>query len=216
MNDTPLVSIIVPIYNASEWLTGSFRSFERQTYDDIEWILVDDGSADESADLCASWCRKDAARRRFIHKENGGASSARNLGLSYATGDYVMFWDADDEQDPSACQTMVESVMQRDDSAVVVCAIRRVLPDGSQVDLFTCDQHALTSEQALDEWFGGGYQRVPIRSSFQDPYSSITISDSRRVSRMKMSCGRQRFCHRRIPSCCSVSRCIATSPARAA
>ena len=63
--DQPKVSLIVPVYNAEKWLPTSFRSFERQTYSNAEWVLVDDGSVDGSAALCSNWCSVDPEKRRF-------------------------------------------------------------------------------------------------------------------------------------------------------
>jgi len=121
--------LIVLVYNAEKWLPVSFRSFEGQTYSNAEWVLVDDGSVDGSAALCSKWCSVDPKKRRFVRKTNGGASSARNVGLDAATGDYVLFWDSDDEQDPKAIEKMVRGLPSA--NGVAVCAIRRVLPDGS-------------------------------------------------------------------------------------
>lgn len=155
----PKVSVIVPVYNAERWLPASFSSFEGQTYANTEWILVDDGSADSSAELCASWCGRDPAHRSLVRKENGGASSARNAGLGAATGDYVLFWDSDDEQDPAAIEKMAESLPEPD--GVVVCSIRRVLPDGSHRDLFGCERHVAKPEDAVGEWLRGGVSSGP-------------------------------------------------------
>ena len=150
----PKVTVIVPVYNAARWLPASFRSFERQTYANTEWVLVDDGSADSSAELCSSWCGRDPAHRRLVRKENGGASSARNVGLDAATGDYVLFWDSDDEQDPTTIEKMVEGVPCP--GGVAVSSIRRVLPDGSHRDLFSCERHTMKPEGAVAAWLQGG------------------------------------------------------------
>lgn len=155
----PKVTVIVPVYNAARWLPASFRSFERQTYANTEWVLVDDGSADSSAELCSSWCGRDPAHRRLVRKENGGASSARNVGLDVAVGDYVLFWDSDDEQDPTAIEKMVEGIPGP--GGVVVSSIRRVLPDGSHRDLFSCERHTMKPEGAVAAWLQGGVSSGP-------------------------------------------------------
>ena len=153
MKNQPKVSLIVPVYNAEKWLPVSFRSFEGQTYSNTEWVLVDDGSVDGSAALCSKWCSVDSKKRRFVRKTNGGASSARNVGLDAATGDYVLFWDSDDEQDPKAIEKMVRGLPSA--NGVAVCAIRRVLPDGSWCDIFTCKYHVVEPDAAIGEWLGG-------------------------------------------------------------
>lgn len=154
MTSSPKVSVVVPVYNGARWLPTTFASFENQTYGNIEWVLVDDGSTDDSASLCAHWCSGDSARRCLVRKENGGVSSARNVGFDHAQGDYIFFWDCDDEQDADVIEKMVASVDGPDE--VVVSSIRRVLPDGSHYDLFACERHEATPEGALAEWLRGG------------------------------------------------------------
>ena len=90
-----LVSIVVPVYNAEKYIDRCVQSLTEQTYPEIEIILVDDGSPDASGKLCDVWSEKDT-RIKVIHKENGGASSARNAGIEVATGSYISFVDADD------------------------------------------------------------------------------------------------------------------------
>ncbi len=89
------VSVIIPVYNVSEYLPKSVESALKQTERDIEVILVDDGSTDISGTVCDLYANRDG-RVRVIHKENGGLSSARNAGTAAATGEYVMFLDGDD------------------------------------------------------------------------------------------------------------------------
>lgn len=95
MTKTPLISIIIPIYNVEKYLDKGIRSVLSQTYDNIEVILVDDGSPDDSGSICDVHAKNDR-RIRVIHKENGGVSSARNAGLDIAKGAYIMFIDGDD------------------------------------------------------------------------------------------------------------------------
>lgn len=90
-----LISIIVAVYNVKDYLQDCLSSILAQTYDNIEVILVDDGSTDESSDLCEQ-ARKEDCRVRVLHKQNGGLSDARNAGLSISRGEYVTFVDGDD------------------------------------------------------------------------------------------------------------------------
>jgi glycosyltransferase involved in cell wall biosynthesis len=90
-----LVSVVVPVYNVEKYLDRCVQSILKQTYSDIEIILVDDGSTDNSGTMCEDWKKRDK-RIIAIHKENGGLSDARNHGLKYATGDYICFIDSDD------------------------------------------------------------------------------------------------------------------------
>ena len=103
-----LISVIVPAYNAEPYLETCLNSLLAQTYRETEVILVDDGSTDNSGRLCDAFARKDA-RLRVLHKENGGASSARNAGLCAATGKYVYFLDSDDRVVPEFLEKLLDS-----------------------------------------------------------------------------------------------------------
>ena len=94
-NKQPLVSIIIPIYKAQDTLQRCIESIITQAYTHLELILVDDGSPDSSGDLCDCYALRDS-RIKVIHKENGGVSSARNIGLQHTIGQYITFVDADD------------------------------------------------------------------------------------------------------------------------
>ncbi len=95
MDNTYLISIIVPVYNVEKYLRKCIDSIIYQTYQNIEIILVDDGSKDASGQICDEYAEKDA-RITVIHKENGGVSIARNRGLDIAMGQWILFVDADD------------------------------------------------------------------------------------------------------------------------
>lgn len=104
--ESPLVSVIVPIYNISEYVDACVTSIIHQTYSNIEIVLVDDGSTDISGALCDKWGKKDK-RIRVIHKPNGGLSDARNAGLEVATGKYICFVDGDDTVEPDLLSTTI-------------------------------------------------------------------------------------------------------------
>ena len=90
-----LVSVIVPIYNVESFLDECMQSIASQTYENLEIILVDDGSPDNCPAMCDAWVEKDS-RIKVIHKENGGLSDARNAGIEIATGEWLLFIDSDD------------------------------------------------------------------------------------------------------------------------
>ena len=90
-----LISIIVPIYNVEKYLQECIESLLKQTYKNIEIILVDDGSPDNCPQICDEFLKKDK-RIKVFHKVNGGLSDARNYGLERATGNYICFVDSDD------------------------------------------------------------------------------------------------------------------------
>ena len=91
----PLISVIVPIYNVEKYLDRCVDSIINQTYKNLEIILVDDGSPDNCPQMCDDYAKKDS-RIKVVHKENGGLSDARNVGMEVATGEYVSFIDSDD------------------------------------------------------------------------------------------------------------------------
>lgn len=96
----PTISIIIPVYNAAPNLGRCLDSILAQTYSFKELILIDDGSKDESGEICDKYAKKDS-RIRVYHNENQGASAARNFGLAIATGDYISFIDSDDWMEPT-------------------------------------------------------------------------------------------------------------------
>lgn len=102
-----LISIIVPVYNVESYLDRCLISITNQSYENLQIILVDDGSTDISGELCEHWKQKDS-RVEVIHKKNGGLSSARNEGINHAIGSYVMFIDSDDYIDLETCQKFYE------------------------------------------------------------------------------------------------------------
>jgi glycosyltransferase involved in cell wall biosynthesis len=106
--ENPLVSIIVPVYNAAGYLNRCLDSISRQDYRNIEVILVNDGSEDESLSICREYQRMDS-RYRVIDKQNTGVSDTRNHGISVAKGKYLQFVDSDDWITEHATGTMVRA-----------------------------------------------------------------------------------------------------------
>lgn len=91
----PKVSVIVPVYNVEKYLHRCIDSILTQTFTDFEVLLINDGSKDRSGEICDEYAKKDS-RVKVFHKENGGVSSARNVGLDNARGDLICFCDSDD------------------------------------------------------------------------------------------------------------------------
>lgn len=107
------ISVIVPIYNVEKYLVNCVESIRNQTYDNLEIILVDDGSKDKSGDICDNFGRTDA-RIKVIHKQNGGLSDARNAGIDLATGDYISFVDGDDTINTDALEVLIKAIKEKD------------------------------------------------------------------------------------------------------
>ena len=114
-----LISIIIPVYNVAPFLDICLQSVRRQTYNNIEVILVDDGSTDASGRICDNYCDLDK-RFSVIHKENEGQSQARNEGLKRARGNFVGFVDADDCVDLKMYERMIQ-VLQCYEADIAVC-----------------------------------------------------------------------------------------------
>ena len=105
----PALSVVVPIYNVEEYLEPCLDSLVAQTFDDLEVVMVNDGSTDGSAEIADAYARRDR-RFKLVHRPNGGLSAARNTGIGHATGDYLAFVDSDDVVVPDAYERMVGSL----------------------------------------------------------------------------------------------------------
>lgn len=126
----PKISVIVPVYKAEKYIEACTAAILEQTESDLELLLVDDGSPDESGAICDKLAQTDA-RIRVIHKPNGGASSARNRGLDAATGKYVMFCDSDDRPHADWCKELL-AAMEAGGADLCVCGFSCV-KDGKTV-----------------------------------------------------------------------------------
>lgn len=116
---SPLVSIIVPVYNVEEYLNESIKSAINQSYKNIEIILIDDGSTDSCGSICNSYAMKDD-RISVFHQKNMGLSAARNMGVSLAKGELISFLDSDDYMSPFMIEKMV-TMMKKYNADVCCC-----------------------------------------------------------------------------------------------
>lgn len=119
--DSPKVSVIVPVHKVEKYLPECIDSILAQTFTDFELILVDDGSPDSSGKICDDYASRDS-RIRVFHKENGGVSSARNLGMDNARGEWIMFVDSDDTIDRDMLSTLFQPIESGGGQVVVVCS----------------------------------------------------------------------------------------------
>lgn len=124
----PLVSIIVPVFRAELFINQCIQSVLKQTYENWELLLIDDGSPDNCPAICDSWAVKDS-RIHVFHKQNGGASSARNVGLSNMTGDLVTFLDSDDCITPN-CLTECVKIISEDNLDILQFYFLEIYTDG--------------------------------------------------------------------------------------
>ena len=126
LNREPLVSIIVPVYNAQAHIARCIESIRKQTYQNIEIILLNDGSNDVSLPICQMFADVEP-RIVLVDKKNSGVSATRNLGLQLAGGDYLQFVDSDDTLEPNATELMVEKAVATD-ADMVIAHYNRVEP----------------------------------------------------------------------------------------
>ena len=129
----PKVSIIVPVYNVERYIVRSMDSLVNQTLKDIEIIVVNDGSTDNSKKLIEIYQEKYPNKIKLVDKKNGGLSDARNYGIPYATGEYIAFLDSDDYVELDTYEKMYNKAKE-DDSDLVECDFIWEYPDRKRVD----------------------------------------------------------------------------------
>ncbi len=128
----PLVSVVVPVFNAEKYLPRCIKSILEQTYINIELLLINDGSGDRSAEICDDYAAKDD-RVKVIHKDNGGVSAARNRGMDESRGEFIVFVDSDDWIEKTAIEYMVATVFREKTEIVMMSYDNRnnkvIIPD---------------------------------------------------------------------------------------
>lgn len=147
--NTYLVSVVVPIFNADRHLITCVESLIRQTYKNLEIILVDDGSTDNSPRLCDELAARDQ-RIRVIHQANSGAARARNVAIAQAKGEYLALIDSDDYIQIDYIEKLVHA-MVRSDADISVCGFTHLYSDGTKVEhsLFDVDETVITGRDAI-------------------------------------------------------------------
>lgn len=155
----PLISIIVPIYNIETYLSRCIDSILNQTYQNMEVLLIDDGSSDGSTEICDEFAKMDE-RVTVIHQKNGGLSSARNCGIDASHGEYIMFVDGDDYIEPDMCEKLHFALLQNK-SEIAVCSINHEMEDGEAVlsmnDAAPLFDGTLDREEYFLKMLGAGY-----------------------------------------------------------
>lgn len=145
------ISVIVPVYRAESVLKRCVDSILSQTYENLELILIDDGSPDRSGEICDRYAENDA-RVQVIHKENGGVAAARNSGLDVATGDYCTFVDSDDCIEHVMYQSMMEIAVQYD-CDVVMCDCVKEYGDRTEIYTHNIRSGYYSRSQIEEEYF---------------------------------------------------------------
>ena len=144
------VSIIVPIYNVEKYICECVQSLISQSYKNIEIILVDDSSPDSCGKICDEFAEKDS-RITVIHKPNGGAASARNVGIDHATGDYICFVDSDDTVETNYVKTLIDAL---GDGDMAMCGFYMHTRSGSSAESIVPGSYGREAfiKRFLDDW----------------------------------------------------------------
>lgn len=180
------VSIILPIYNVENYLERCVETVLGQTYEEIEVILVDDGATDDSGKICDDLAKKDT-RIRVIHKQNGGLSSARNIGYQAATGEYLMYIDSDDAIKKDLVERCVKSI-EDTRSDIVIYGYEKVSESGDVLEIckwgnktYTRDEMESYLFQAITEMSYGYAWNKLYRKSVLD--QSGILADGKVIDR---------------------------------
>ena len=129
----PKVSVIVPVYNVEKYVEKCLKSLVNQTMQEIEIIVVDDGSKDGSKSIVDNYIKKYPDKIKYLYKENGGLSSARNFGIPYANGEYIAFLDSDDYVEPTMYEEMY-NLAKKEDADMVECDFIWEYPNKQKYD----------------------------------------------------------------------------------
>lgn len=172
MEEQELLSVIVPVYNVEQYLERCVDSILGQTYQNLEIILVDDGSSDASPRLCDAYAAKDG-RIKVVHKHNGGLSDARNAGLAKATGKYIGYVDSDDWIEPTMYETMYQACKEQK-AQVAICRYSQVYRDrevtGGSGEIIGFDR-----EELLRIYIGGHDQYIIYNSVWSKLFSREVV-----------------------------------------
>lgn len=142
-----MISIIVPVYNSASTLPNCIESLLTQTYPDFEILLIDDGSKDTSSSLCDMYMSQDSRIRTF-HKVNGGVSSARNLGIKQAKGEYITFCDANDSFEPDALSFFYNTISQYNPD-IIRTGYKKKFASGKQEEVKSDALYTITDKEQV-------------------------------------------------------------------
>lgn len=176
-----LVSVIVPVYNAENYLEVCINSILKQTYQNIELILINDGSTDNSDEICKKYSNIDN-RVRYIFQENSGPSKARNKGLELARGDYIQFVDSDDFLEKNCIEILVKSMK---DSDLVIASYTNVYGNKNKIVVKPPVTGLLTKGEFLDS-FGLIMEEQLFHYTWHKLYKRKLLSNIRFKEAMKI------------------------------
>ena len=190
--DSTLVSVIVPIFNTGKYLQDCLDSIIGQTYKNLEILLIDDGSTDESGKICDMYSTRDTRIKAF-HRENQGVSAARNFGIEHCTADWLMFVDADDVLHRELINTVL-SIAEQQNSDIVEFGYKKFIDQPPNVDVIDYKLESFSGREMLRNLFmpGMGIQtdavwskiyrkelwntiRFPLNKRFEDTATSYQV-----------------------------------------
>ncbi len=164
----PKVSVIVPVYNTSKYLHQCLDCLAVQTLQDIEFIIVDDGSTDNSGIICDAYSKKDF-RFKVIHQSNGGLAAARETGLKNAVGDFIIVCDSDDWAEPTMYEMLYNKIISTD-ADIVTCGFFTEYDNGKQSSDYTIFQETngiVENDDLLARGAGWSWVKLIKRSLFE-------------------------------------------------
>ena len=146
--NTPLVSVVVPCFKQSHFLSEALQSVLDQIYLNWECIIVNDGSPDNTEEIAAAWLKKDK-RYKYLYQDNLGVSSARNTGISHSNGEYILPLDADDRISPEYIHEAVEAFLKSPELTVVYCQAEKFGKESGRWDLAPFSLHTMSRKNII-------------------------------------------------------------------
>ena len=174
--ETPLISVIVTAYNVEKYIRQCIDSLLAQTYPSMEFILVDDGSTDQSGKICDEYAERNG-KIRVIHRLNGGPSAARNAGLAIAEGKYIGYVDGDDWIEPDMYWKMYEAC-ERNNAQMAICSYRQ-WGEGAEILHPTGNELVLSRMQAMELYIMGDKQYHIYNSVWSKLFLRELVADLR-------------------------------------
>lgn len=167
------ISVIIPVYNDEKYLAQCLDSVLRQTYSNLEIILVDDGSTDSTPELCEKY-REKYDNIRILHKKNGGVGSSRNAGLEMATGEYILFVDHDDLLSETHVEELY-NLLKKDNADIAVGNFNHFIEEKRAYGIWLKEDDYFEKTYTPEEWFTVEYETVPYNRSviFAVPWAKL-------------------------------------------
>ncbi|MBP3853284.1 MAG: glycosyltransferase, partial [Erysipelotrichaceae bacterium] len=149
LNQNERISVIVPVYNVEDYLQDCIDSITAQTYQNLEILLIDDGSTDRSGQMCDEIAKTDD-RIQVIHQKNGGLSAARNTGIEHATADYYIFVDSDDSVEPTFAEDLYTNLITAG-ADISICGLAWLTEGDVFQQVDTVEVHVIDGREALQK-----------------------------------------------------------------